>query len=860
VGHLNGGVYNLEVHDGFLEQERIIGYGSDGMKRYAIIDATQANALAFTLLGIAAIGTVIAVVLLACVRRDAAEATPDAAGAVSDGMEAASANVGAVAASRGIKDASDLRHFIPNVLRVAQTMALYVHGWRWPAQYAVAWTYIAVPLSFDLDIVLGEFHALAGPMAQFVAALLLVVILLWISAKDKGRFEVTVIARAVAQKRKVDSATLAASIKAKAAVEEAMGAAVPQHTPQAGVPAEDAACPPLHHGDHALPRTPHPTGQPTMPAAAVAVDVPRSVQGPHHFHDGWPEPSAPSTDRYRILFTLRRKDRDTAAPAHVKHLLATRPASHVLADALQQCVTSPAAARSGTLVSDVVTITCAINGRTPSTPARCSSSHGRASDKRHSAAGGADDESDREPSGDGSDAVVEMCGVVFVIPHDDECGSGRGKGPGTAYFVEGATPHQQPLPPTATTYVVTAETHAPELCPRHHAPLIRAVEAIHSTLRCAADGKSPYRCCGNGRSAWYALLGGESRHACIGTTEPDNYFVCPEPSCAFTVCRTCASDLGKLGRLAAAMRGKRYAANRLGALGFFGVVVMTLLLLLFLPVMQSALTILTCRPEWQCEFPQCYSDFSGLFATAVVYGVVTVATMGLFLLAFLLVSLIRRKLHVVDSEVVAADDGAATTSLLAKVFADVAAEDWAGLLEYDKTMLASLYDGYGFRWMCIAGPLDLVFKILLILPVILPEPNTLEQLAGAAVVEALQLAYFLAANAFVNQWLNALAQFGSLHQIAQLGFMALHRVAVNRDPDAEGMALYMIVTSCAYAALLLVIFVRVVVAPAVADMGSRRRAREKAQRAADATLAEARQRHFAAEAPSRNEARHGAAA
>jgi hypothetical protein len=68
----------------------------------------------------------------------------------------------------------------------------------------------------------------------------------------------------------------------------------------------------------------------------------------------------------------------------------------------------------------------------------------------------------------------------------------------------------------------------------------------------------------------------------------------------------------------------------------------------------------------------------------------------------------------------------------------------------------------------------------------------------------------------------------------QLAFMALHRVAVNKDPDSTGYTWYMVSASSVYGVIMIALFVRVVLAPAVTDALAKRKQLQEDQYSADA--------------------------
>jgi len=168
----------------------------------------------------------------------------------------------------------------------------------------------------------------------------------------------------------------------------------------------------------------------------------------------------------------------------------------------------------------------------------------------------------------------------------------------------------------------------------------------------------------------------------------------------------------------------------------------------------------------------------------------------------------------------------------AKATADIDRDFWQLILSYDETMVESLYSSFDFRNMGL-HPFFLFFKLALVLPVVFMEPNTVEQLAVAAVAEGLQLVFLLNAAAFLNPWVDFIGKAGSMHQLLQLAWMALHRVTVYDQPDSAGFGPVMVTTTTVYFLILLVVFLKVVVGPLVAGFFKRRKALQELQETSD---------------------------
>ena len=77
----------------------------------------------------------------------------------------------------------------------------------------------------------------------------------------------------------------------------------------------------------------------------------------------------------------------------------------------------------------------------------------------------------------------------------------------------------------------------------------------------------------------------------------------------------------------------------------------------------------------------------------------------------------------------------------------------------------------------------MIFKLALVLPTVLLEPDTFWQLTAVAAVEAVQLLWVCYTQGFTNLWLNALTRGGSLHNVALLCLVCAYRVTLISEPS-----------------------------------------------------------------------------
>jgi hypothetical protein len=860
VGHFNGGVYNVEVHDGFLEQERIIGYGSIGMKQYAIIDKDRATMLAIANFAVAGAGFLLAVILLivAGVRqrlesdpwnlrdprlffhmlrsviwiRDLHEIPGFSARTVASALPGF--DVAGHIASRGprsqmpalpppssIRGSELLSVFLKLVLNVIQIMGLYVSGWRWPVKFSAPWYTLSIPFSFDFGYV--GVDALVGPLVLFALASLLLLFLIYLGARDRGRFKHKVLVRA-----------------------QHFRHGLVYRDSEFPAPRNNTVRP--HNISHTLVASKY-TGVSHKLLEVTLADREKMKQAIKAAHD------ASATGGPRVSQTLTitawvdgsKREEPPVPEDFIDETIVTKPANPIV----EQEPNEPMADLDASAHTQVVRRERRPHEPLPQLPAEpleniegCEKitvsgivylqTAGEAkiakNAARESKRSRAPDSELKKPDGSPKDDA-ELCKEEDMTYKAYFVTNTR-----VATFVA-STPTK--MKTVRGAYALESTVEWPAICPKHHMRLIKASRSIHPAVL-LDNGHAPYVCCMQRESKWYAFLHKE-RHACSNIFDAE-FYLCPEDDCNFCVCDHCA-ELSAVERARADAAGKLYESKRTGGVGVVGMIALTLLLLIFLPLLRHVLMILVCHPEYQCEFPGCYNDLTGLFAIAVIYSIVTVGFLFFFFLCCLIANLGLRKIQACDSGALdgsfkrgcpaVVDPEYKPEGIVAKLFADCDNAAWQDVLRFDATMLSSLYAGYSFRFMTLMGPLDLIFKLLLVLPIILADPNSLEQIFGASIVEVSLLVFLLMTNAFVNQWVNLLAHLGSLHQILLLGFMALHRVAVNEDPDSVGYTDAMIAVSASFLGCVALLFLKVILIPTLTDAHARAKSWEDRLQDAD---------------------------
>jgi hypothetical protein len=384
-------------------------------------------------------------------------------------------------------------------------------------------------------------------------------------------------------------------------------------------------------------------------------------------------------------------------------------------------------------------------------------------------------------------------------------------------------------------------------CPVHGLRLIAAVSEVHDLVRqrllTVADNVYP---CAHRNNLVFQLYCSDHEVNKAGEVVVEgcnelDYKVCPDDSCNFSICNSCARNtIG--GRVAGFIARRRYLIRRYGLATTLGLLFIVAAQAMYQPAVKGALITLFCHATLLCDFPDCYSPATPTFLALAIGSAVVLLVFGLGLFWMFLSVVWDRKEAILRSS--ALRNRLKKHSLLPcfdprpheprqnvgvgdmfLVSAD--AVGYSALLREDTSLFRGLYEQYEFRWMCL-HPFTFVFKIAIVCVVLYAgEPNTLRVILLSGLVELVQLVFYIGTEPFTDPWLDIMAKGGSLHQIIQLGLICLYRADTYEDPNKKGLAHAMIFFASAYLLLVLVVLAIVVVIPAMRKFLATRRKREE---------------------------------
>jgi len=138
----------------------------------------------------------------------------------------------------------------------------------------------------------------------------------------------------------------------------------------------------------------------------------------------------------------------------------------------------------------------------------------------------------------------------------------------------------------------------------------------------------------------------------------------------------------------------------------------------------------------------------------------------------------------------------------------------APFLATDDSVLAALYDQLAINWIFYL-PLTLLFKLILVVPPIFFEPDSIEQMTGVALAEISYALFVCVTTPYMSPWVDLLNRMSSSHQLLILALQALNAVALKEGKDpgySTGMAfvtsMYVFFTLCMFINLMVWPFIK----------------------------------------------------
>lgn len=344
-------------------------------------------------------------------------------------------------------------------------------------------------------------------------------------------------------------------------------------------------------------------------------------------------------------------------------------------------------------------------------------------------------------------------------------------------------------------------------CPLHHATIVRGSEAHMTTL--TLDGRPMYRCC-NADLQWLKPLLHGKDHLEDDDCDGGTIFLCPDPSCAFSMCGRCLNR--ESGWVDANVRvGVATIVYKMSHMQPSLLSTLTLVLLesLLFPVTQIPLLVLTCSPRISCWLNHCYDSWNSDFVASFVLSVV------LLILRFVvsvgaIVELNSRRWAAVPTLMASEGLGGVPALMTSK-----GQERWGYFVATcDRSLLGSMY--VGTDWSCIAwGPLmKMTVDVGVVLAVCLGPADSASQKIAVGIVYAAQGIVLLALNPNLMVSVNILAIAVVAHQLLAIGLTSIHlgcMIDVDDNSAAVVMVLMIVVTFLFFVLVACIVVIDVVV-------------------------------------------------
>eukprot|EP00658_Telonema_sp_P-2_P043688 TRINITY_DN3158_c0_g4_i3.p1 TRINITY_DN3158_c0_g4~~TRINITY_DN3158_c0_g4_i3.p1 ORF type:complete len:451 (-),score=99.40 TRINITY_DN3158_c0_g4_i3:132-1484(-) len=241
---------------------------------------------------------------------------------------------------------------------------------------------------------------------------------------------------------------------------------------------------------------------------------------------------------------------------------------------------------------------------------------------------------------------------------------------------------------------------------------------------------------------------------------------------------------------------------------------------IYTPFLKTALMILACHPQYQCEFEHCWTFITQEFALAAFLSASVVLVLGLGFPALLLVQLLRRR-------------AALNTAFFGEEYGDtytspdtrgpdfkpdswfwgrkeLSVSEWARFSASDNSALAQEYGDSSYRWLMMPA-LVLLFKVAVLIPAVFLEPRSFALRLGCGLVEILVAVFYFSTSTQLSPILLMTIRAASVHQLLFLGFQNID--LVTEFDSGLSLSMLLIAITLTYVAFSVIVFIATVVYP-----------------------------------------------
>eukprot|EP00658_Telonema_sp_P-2_P051795 TRINITY_DN3989_c0_g2_i4.p1 TRINITY_DN3989_c0_g2~~TRINITY_DN3989_c0_g2_i4.p1 ORF type:complete len:753 (+),score=93.23 TRINITY_DN3989_c0_g2_i4:47-2305(+) len=225
--------------------------------------------------------------------------------------------------------------------------------------------------------------------------------------------------------------------------------------------------------------------------------------------------------------------------------------------------------------------------------------------------------------------------------------------------------------------------------------------------------------------------------------------------------------------------------------------VLSVLAYFYTPIVKTALMILVCHPQYQCEFGLCYAYITQKFAIAIFLAAVIALFLGIGYPAILMFALWIRK-QKLDSLFFAHDYEGRFETRTAGIMGGgrhVTLSEWKRYTSSNGSALQRHYGGSEYHWLFLPA-LFILFKVFVLIPIVVLEVASFEQRLGSCLVEIVICLFLYLTTSKISPVSLLALRVSSVHQLLQLGLLNMDLVARNDTNTSLGMV--MIAVTVAY--------------------------------------------------------------
>ena len=188
----------------------------------------------------------------------------------------------------------------------------------------------------------------------------------------------------------------------------------------------------------------------------------------------------------------------------------------------------------------------------------------------------------------------------------------------------------------------------------------------------------------------------------------------------------------------------------------------------YMPFVKTALMILACSSYYQCQFTQCWAGDDQVFLLAAYLCIVMITMFGIGFPGGLSYLLWRRSKML--GEIFFADEYG--DRFINKDDGEVKPTEWARFVLTDSSNLGKLYKTFELKWIYLP-PILVGWKVLLIVPAVFLEKDSLTQYVGIGLVQLAYALFLFVTKPSSLPVVDFMLKLGALHALIIFGLLTV---------------------------------------------------------------------------------------